>query len=701
MKSLLFALIILLSISITNQATADDKPLQGQAKIDSLLAELPNAKGDTNEVKLLYNLSFYFNSINPDMGIVYGMNGLKLSKNIDWRKGQAQCYNSLGINYKAQSNNLKALDYFKKALTINEELSNKNGIATVLGNIGNVYFNLTDYPKALEYFGKALKIDEELGDKNGVARQLGSIGNVYLYLSDYPKTLEYYQQSLKTYEELGDKNGVAINLANTGNIYLYWSKYPKALEYFGKSLKVYEELRDKNGLANNLGSIGIIYYYQSNYPKALEYYGKALKVNEELGNKVGLANNLGNMGLVYDVQSNYLKALEYYGNALKIYKKIGDKNGLANNLGNMGQLYLSISQDSVSIKPNELNEFVSLNKSINLNKSIEYSLEAIKIYEEIGELNSKRLSVKSLADAYKLKGDYLNWGEALEEHHKLKDSIFNQENSDKLDALEKAREDDVNRIKIEKQQVQLAAQENEKMFIIYSGIGIIAFVIAILILIAYQRKKSDKLLYNVLPISIAKRLKKKEHPISDHFDQASIIFIDIVGFTAMSKNSDPTDIVKALNKVFTHYDSIASKHGLEKIKTIGDCYMAAAGIPVIQTDNTLRAARMAIEVRDYMVDYYTDHGFKLDVRIGLDCGPVVAGVIGEKKFIYDMWSDAVNTASRMESTGQSGSVHISERFKEAVAEFDEFEFIDRGEMEIKGKGKMRTYFIEERKAEVV
>jgi class 3 adenylate cyclase len=372
----------------------------------------------------------------------------------------------------------------------------------------------------------------------------------------------------------------------------------------------------------------------------------------------------------------------------------------AYNLNGIGAVYLALSRDTILTKVNHESQSISLKKEVNLNKSIAYLSEAATRLKEIDGSNILIETYNYLQQAFELKGDYKKSLSYFKKYTVLQDSIFSQEKSKQLAALEKAREDDVNRIKIEKQKVQLEAKESEKMFIIYSGIGIVAFVLAILILIAYQRKKSDKLLYNVLPISIAKRLKKKEHPISDHFDQASIIFIDIVGFTAMSKNSDPTDIVRALNKVFTHYDSIASKHGLEKIKTIGDCYMAAAGIPVIQKDNTLKAARMAIEVRDYMVDYYTDHGFKLDVRIGLDCGPVVAGVIGEKKFIYDMWSDAVNTASRMESTGQSGSIHISERFKEAVDEFDEFEFIDRGEMEVKGKGKMNTFFMGSKKLEV-
>ena len=201
-------------------------------------------------------------------------------------------------------------------------------------------------------------------------------------------------------------------------------------------------------------------------------------------------------------------------------------------------------------------------------------------------------------------------------------------------------------------------------------------------------------MHNVLPKTIADRLKKKEHPISDYFDQASIIFIDIVGFTSLSKDADPRRIVEALNKIFTIYDGIAHKYGLEKIKTIGDSYMAAAGIPIIQKDNTFRAAQMALEVKAVMADYHTADGTKINVRIGVDCRPVVAGVIGEHKFIYDLWSDAVNTASRMESTGEAGQIQTKQRFKDAVSQYKEYTYQERGEVMIKGLGTMKTYSLE-------
>ncbi|PKL79669.1 MAG: hypothetical protein CVV25_07305 [Ignavibacteriae bacterium HGW-Ignavibacteriae-4] len=649
MKTLL---LILLAQTITSLYLKAE-PLSGQARLDSLLAELPKAKGDTNEVKLLANISSETSSYNPEKGIKYGLRGVELSMELGWKEGEANSYTHIGICEMIQSNHLKALDYYNKSLQINEEIGNKDGEALALGNIGIVYKELSDYPKALEYYFKALKINEEIRNKPQISRNLGNIGVIYALQEEIPKSIEYIQKSLEMDKEIGNKIGVAHALANIGNIYNTESDYPMALKYYQKASLAYEEIGELRGEALVLGNMGVVYLDQSNYHKALESLKKSISLNKE----------------------------------------IGDDLALAYSFARLGDLYLNFTLDTLAPIVTNESQLIGLNKEINLNKSIEYYSKAATIFDELNALAFLFDVYDGLYLVYELKGDYKKSLSYYKKFKEIQDSVYSQEKNDKIAALEKAREDDVNRIKIEKQEVQLAAQESEKMFIIYSGIGIIAFVISILALIAYQRKKSDQLLYNVLPISIAKRLKKKEHPISDHFEQASIIFIDIVGFTAMSKDSDPTDIVQALNKVFTHYDSIASKHGLEKIKTIGDCYMAAAGIPAIQENNTLRAARMAIEVKDYMVDYITDHGFKLDVRIGLDCGPVVAGVIGEKKFIYDMWSDAVNTASRMESTGQSGSVHVSERFKSAVTEYEEFEFVERGEIEIKGKGKMKTFFM--------
>lgn len=211
-----------------------------------------------------------------------------------------------------------------------------------------------------------------------------------------------------------------------------------------------------------------------------------------------------------------------------------------------------------------------------------------------------------------------------------------------------------------------------------------------------EKEKSEKLLLNVLPDQIAERLKQGEQPIADHFDEASVIFIDIVDFTKLSAKSTPNKIVNILNEVFTHFDKIAEKYGLEKIKTIGDCYMAAAGIPIHRADHAEAIASMAIESMQRMNGYITEDGHEIQFRVGLDCGPIVAGVIGKQKFIYDLWGDMVNTASRMETNGIIGRIQCTERFKDKLGKRSDelgIKFEDRGEIEVKGKGKMKTYFI--------
>lgn len=222
--------------------------------------------------------------------------------------------------------------------------------------------------------------------------------------------------------------------------------------------------------------------------------------------------------------------------------------------------------------------------------------------------------------------------------------------------------------------------------------------------LSLEKQKTENLLLNILPQPIAERLKKNETLIVDHFDEASVIFVDLVGFTEVSSQSTPRDIVLMLNGIFTQFDQVTAKHGLEKIKTIGDCYMAASGIPSSRSDHAESAVNWAIEISGLMQKYQyiprdSESGkkpLKIQFRIGLHCGPAVAGVIGEKKFIYDLWGDTVNIAARMESNSIAGKIHCTETFRNKIQDQQnalQIDFIDRGELEIKRKGRMRTFFI--------
>ncbi len=209
--------------------------------------------------------------------------------------------------------------------------------------------------------------------------------------------------------------------------------------------------------------------------------------------------------------------------------------------------------------------------------------------------------------------------------------------------------------------------------------------------LARERERSERLLLNVLPASIAERLKAGEEPIADSLPEVTVLFADIVGFTQLSSRTSPEELVAILNELFRRFDALAERHGLEKIKTIGDAYMAAAGLPTPQPDHAARAADMALGLLAAIEDLNRERGWGLGVRVGLHSGPLVAGVIGKQKFSYDVWGDTVNTASRMESHGAPGKVQVSA----ATQAYLEGAFVleGRGELEVKGKGPMRTWFL--------
>jgi class 3 adenylate cyclase len=241
---------------------------------------------------------------------------------------------------------------------------------------------------------------------------------------------------------------------------------------------------------------------------------------------------------------------------------------------------------------------------------------------------------------------------------------------------------------------------------ITSALGVMSTVILIVHLftrettvaetrLAEENDRSERLLLNILPAKISMRLKGEDKSIADGFADVTVLFADIVGFTELGQKLTPDRLVEMLNHIFSGFDDLAERYGLEKIKTIGDCYMVAAGLPEVRADHAEAIARMALGMRDELERVNRLTGHSLRIRIGIHTGPVVAGVIGKRKFIYDLWGDTVNTASRMESTGVAEEIQVTRTVYERLA--GKFEMEARGMIHVKGKGDMETYLL---KAEI-
>ncbi len=214
-------------------------------------------------------------------------------------------------------------------------------------------------------------------------------------------------------------------------------------------------------------------------------------------------------------------------------------------------------------------------------------------------------------------------------------------------------------------------------------------------LLQIEKDKSENLLLNILPKAVADRLKQGEQTIANGHATVTVLFADLVGFTELARRTSPADLVSLLNAIFTAFDLLVEKHQLEKIKTIGDSYMLAGGIPLHRADHAQAVADIALEMIQTLASLNAEKGTNLRVRIGINTGPIVAGVIGKRKFTYDLWGDTVNLASRMESSGVPGLVHVSETTFEALK--TEFDLEERGITQVKGVGEVRTYFLKGRR----
>jgi guanylate cyclase len=211
------------------------------------------------------------------------------------------------------------------------------------------------------------------------------------------------------------------------------------------------------------------------------------------------------------------------------------------------------------------------------------------------------------------------------------------------------------------------------------------------LLLRGEQVKSENLLLNVLPREIAAILKNESRTIADHYTEVSILFADMVGFTPLSARLAPVEVVELLNEAFSYFDSLLDKYNVEKIRTIGDSYMVAAGVPTRRTDHAQALVSMALEMREFIATHTFRNDQQVSFRIGINSGPVIGGVIGKRKFVFDVWGDAVNVASRMESQGAGGAIQITLATYELIK--NDFICESRGIVDVKGKGEMEVWTV--------
>ncbi len=620
---------------------------QGQVKIDSLVNVLANMKEDTNKVNILNDIAGEYSNINTDYGVKYGQMAFTLATKIDFQKGVALSEINLGVNVQNKSDYLKALEYYEDAAKIYEDLDEKRGITNAMADIGSAYEDLSDYPKALEYDLKALKLYEEAGNKNKIAVVTNNIGNVYESLRDFQNALEYYL----------------------------------------KSLKIAEEIKDKNRIAATTGNLGNFYFFQKNYPKALEYYFKTVQMNEEMGNKEGVARNIGNIALAYSSEKNYPLAIEQYERALKMSEETGYKHGVAWNLEAIGETYLAMSKDTVH--PGKVN-------SGQLHTAINYLQRGVAMARELRTMGVLQDAYQYLAEAYKLNGDYKNALECTANYDAIKDSVFSKENDEKIVKLGMQHEYDKKADEAQKIAALRLQRQQNYTYMSIAGIllltGFSFFIVKERRKSDIERKKSDNLLLNILPAEVANELKMNGNSKTRQFDNVTVLFTDFVNFTNAGERMTPQALIDELHTCFKAFDDITDKYNVEKIKTIGDAYLAVAGLPVADPKHAENIVSAAIEINNYMTDRLTKLGNStFEIRIGIHTGSVVAGIVGVKKFAYDIWGDTVNTAARMEQSGAPGKINISQNTYELVK--DKFTCTYRGEIEAKNKGTMKMYFV--------
>lgn len=739
----LFFLLVALSGNVRAQTSIE-------FKVDSLKKCIRKAKHDSTIINAWVDWSYLIFRTDPQKDLqlcrqVDSLAEINLKrKNLSAREKsfflarRSFAFNSLGLFERNIGETDLAIELFEQALDFAKRAENHERVVKAYGNLGRTYRIIGRTDKTRECFVQCYEYSKEHGYRKGVATSLLQLGTLHHVLREYDRALSYYERSLFVFLEIGDENNIPSLFTNMGSIYASKGDFRQAIMQYTKARQQYDELEDPQGASHVLFEIGIVYRRQGDLERALQFYDESLEIKKKIDDFYGMADVYSMKGAIYQEQGKGQKALELYTKSYELKKKVGDYSGIGTSLVRMGNYHFStgdfeeaaeLTRDGADIlgqvgdalgRGAALVQLASINSSQEEHsEAIKNGKEGLKLAEQVGDIVVIRDASKILYQSYKVTG---NTSEALKMYERFvqsKDSISSRENRDEIvrqeylysferealsDSLRRERQNAIFRVNERKKRSEL------QIGLIAAGGGVLLLIIiAIILLVANRNKKranaiiasekqrSDDLLLNILPHEIAEELKQKGYADARNFEEVSIIFTDFQGFTEISSKLSAAELVQEIDTCFKAFDRIVEKYQLEKIKTIGDAYMAVGGLPEAFDTSALNTVLAGLEMQEFIqnrhLERVANNKQSFQMRAGIHTGPVVAGIVGVKKFQYDIWGDTVNTASRIETNGEIGEVNLSERTYEIVKDQTELSFVERESIDVKGKGNMKMFFV--------
>ncbi len=508
-------------------------------------------------------------------------------------------------------------------------------------------------------------------------------GNALHHRGEYDLAIASYFVSIRYAKRIEDIRGEGAVTIAVANIYSEMGNATNAEIYYTQGIEILRKTTDTTALASALLNAGDEAFNAKDYKKALQYFDESGLLFKEIDYLIGTAYNLGNVGMVYAEQGNDTLAEKNINEAISLLETLEDYYGIS--------IYLTYMSDIYFRK----NEFPT---------ALKYAQRSLALATRYGLNNQISDANLKLSELHEAQGDQATAYKFFKDHIVYRDSVKNIERVQQM--ADQRTNYEVSQKQVE---IDLSEQKRENQRILVIATIIALFLIALLAfgqfrriifirktkqIIEEERDKSDRLLLNILPEETAEELKRNGRVTAKKYDATTVLFTDFKGFTSYSEGLSPEALVETVGFYFSEFDTIIEKYGLEKIKTIGDAYMCAGGLHHNKEDHATKMVQAAFEIAAFVEKTKKDGNAKeltFDIRIGINSGPVVAGVVGTKKFAYDIWGDTVNVASRMEAMSEPGKVNISETTYELVK--DQWECSYRGEIEVKNRGSMKMYFV--------